>query len=272
MLLPLDSAAAFPPATAGGTAPAIALVGCAGWSVPKQSADRFAVDGSHLERYAGTFGAVEINSAFYRHHRPATYARWAASTPPGFRFSVKLPRAITHEGGLDAAAIDAVLARFAAEVGALGDKLGAILVQLPPKLAFDGARAAHLFVRLRHHFACLLCCEARHPSWFEGEATALLREHGISRVIADPPAGQRGPHVPTAAAIYLRLHGAPRVYYSSYDEAMLAELGRGIAAHVDAGRQVWCIFDNTLSASYADQAWLVQDTVRARLGRGAEIM
>src|SRR5450830_369271 len=109
-----------------------ALVGCAGWTIPKLSARHFPVAGSHLERFASVFGAAEINSSFYRPHQASTYARWAASTPAAFRFSVKLPKALSHEARL--AEPDAVLDRFAGEAGALGDKLGCVLVQLPPKL------------------------------------------------------------------------------------------------------------------------------------------
>jgi uncharacterized protein YecE (DUF72 family) len=68
-------------------------VGTAGWSVPKEHAAAFPVEGSHLERYAQVFGAVEINSSFYRPHRRTTYERWAASVPETFQFAVKVPRA-----------------------------------------------------------------------------------------------------------------------------------------------------------------------------------
>ena len=71
-------------------------IGCAGWSIHKDAAAAFPVEGSHLERYARVFPAVEINSSFYRPHKPETYARWADSVPDGFRFAVKVPRAITH--------------------------------------------------------------------------------------------------------------------------------------------------------------------------------
>jgi hypothetical protein len=72
-------------------------IGTAGWSIPTEHAAPFPALGSHLERYAAVFDAVEINSSFYRPHRPATYERWAASVPEGFRFAVKVPKAITHE-------------------------------------------------------------------------------------------------------------------------------------------------------------------------------
>jgi uncharacterized protein YecE (DUF72 family) len=69
-------------------------VGTAGWSLRRDEGD--AAGGSRLERYARLFSCVEINSSFYRPHRPATYARWAAAVPAGFRFSLKVPKEITH--------------------------------------------------------------------------------------------------------------------------------------------------------------------------------
>ena len=79
----------------GRVTPARLHIGCAGWSVASGRAE-FAGTGSVLERYAAVLDAVEINSSFYKPHRRATYTKWAASTPPGFRFSVKAPRAVTH--------------------------------------------------------------------------------------------------------------------------------------------------------------------------------
>jgi uncharacterized protein YecE (DUF72 family) len=108
-------------------------IGTAGWNVPA----RYEVPAGRgqLERYARALNAVEINSSFYRPHQRKTYERWALSTPEAFRFSVKMPRTITHNAQL--ANCDAMLDRFIAEVTGLGDKLGVLLVQLPPKLAFD---------------------------------------------------------------------------------------------------------------------------------------
>ncbi len=228
------------------------LVGCAGWTIPRETTAAFPVAGSHLERYAAVFGAVEINSSFYRPHQAKTYARWAESVPDGFRFSVKLPRSITHDARL--VDIDAPLARFVAEAGALGDKLGCVLVQLPPKLAFDAQVARDFIARLQDTFSCTIACEARHPGWFEDEATALLRERGVTRVIADPAKGQDGPHVPTTSTIYVRLHGSPRIYYSSYAPEYLAQLALDIAVHNAAGRTVWTIFDNTASGASVPNA------------------
>ena len=230
----------------------ICRIGCAGWTIPRHDIAAFPEQGSHLERYAQVFGGVEINSSFYRPHRQQTYARWADSVPDDFRFSVKLPRTISHDAGLRD--IDAPLARFASEVAALGGKLGCLLLQLPPKFAFDEAVAADFFGRAATMFSCMIACEARHPSWFSPEATALMTAHAITRVIADPAKGQPGAHAPTTADIYVRLHGSPRIYYSSYPDAYLESLRQDIAIHTAAGRDVWCIFDNTASGASVPNA------------------
>jgi uncharacterized protein YecE (DUF72 family) len=224
------------------TSPGRCLVGCAGWSIPKDAAPAFPPDGSHLERYAAVFPAVEINSSFYRPHQPQTYARWAASVPDDFRFSVKLPKAITHEARLQGA--DDLLDRFVREAGELGPKLGCVLVQLPPSGAFVEAVVRDFLPRLRERFPCLLALEGRHPSWFGDAATEVLREHGVTRVFADPAAGQPGDHVPTGAASYIRLHGTPHIYYSSYPRDALRRFARQVEAAAQNG-DAWCIFDNT---------------------------
>ena len=228
------------------------LIGCAGWSITRQEAAAFPDPGSHLERYAAVFDAVEINSSFYRPHQSATYARWADSVPERFRFSVKLPKAITHEARLSG--IDAALSVFAQQAGALGGKLACVLVQLPPSLSCDTAVAGDFFARLGESFGCTIACEARHPDWFSDEASALLQRHGVTRVIADPAKGQEGAHVPTTATIYARLHGAPRVYYSSYAPGYLAQLADDMDTHARQGRTVWCIFDNTASGAALSNA------------------
>jgi uncharacterized protein YecE (DUF72 family) len=94
-------------------------IGTAGWSVPSRYAADVPAGGSQLERYARALNAVEINSSFYRPHQRKTYERWAGATPVGFRFSVKMPRTITHNARL--ANCSAMLDRFMAEVTGLGD-------------------------------------------------------------------------------------------------------------------------------------------------------
>ena len=209
--------------------------------------------GSHLARYAARFPVAEINSSFHRPHRPSTYARWAAETPPGFRFAAKLPKTITHQ--LRLAAADEALDTFLAEAAGLGEKLAALLVQLPPSFAFDAAVAAPFFAGLAARTEASVVCEPRHPSWFEGEADALLASHRVARVAADParvpaaahPGGWRG-------MAYHRLHGSPRMYYSSYPPEYVRDLVERLRDDAAEGREVWCIFDNTASGAAAANA------------------
>jgi len=211
---------------------------------------RFPPGQSLLQRYAAVLPAVEITSSFYRPHRPATYARWAASVPQEFRFAVKLPRSVTHDACL--AGADHLVDGFLGEASALGDRLGVLLVQLPPSLAFDRQSAGAFFDHLRRQYSGLVACEPRHPSWFGPEAEALLQAGQVARVAADPavvpearaPAGWAG-------LAYWRLHGSPRMYYSAYPAEELVRLAGEIAG---VEGEAWCIFDNTAAGAAAGQA------------------
>jgi uncharacterized protein YecE (DUF72 family) len=245
-------------------------VGIAGWSVP--AAYRAAESaGSHLQQYARHFDCVEINSSFYKPHRPATYARWADSVPPDFRFSAKLPKLITHERRL--VACEQPLQEFCASVAALENKLAVLLVQLPPSLAFDQRTVESTFSLLRASSNAAIVCEPRHPSWFRPEVDRVFSALGITRVFADPPiAASPTDAAPSHAAprpvtapgqfSYLRLHGQPRVYYSSYSADYLADLAARLKAAAN-GPGAWCIFDNTASAA----AWPNAIDLKERLLR-----
>lgn len=221
------------------------LIGCAGWSLPRSERDHFPETGSLLERYASRFPAVEINSSFHRPHRPSTYARWSASVPEGFRFSVKVPKAITH--GLRLQGAEILLEMFLTESAGLGERLGCLLVQLPPSLSFEPGVAAAFFEALRSRSPVPVACEPRHASWFTPEAEEILIAFEVARVAADPA------RVPAAGEpggwpdlIYFRLHGSPRIYYSAYEEEYLDSLASRLTDHAAAGRPAWCIFDNTV--------------------------
>ncbi len=236
-------------------------IGTAGWSVPGVAAEHYPGPGTHLERYARVMNAVEINSSFYRPHRRTTYERWAGSTPGEFRFSVKTPRLLTHEKLL----IDpqAVLDRFAGEVAGLGDRLGVLLVQFPPSLAFEPDVAAAFFDAVADRFSAPKACEPRHASWFTPDADAWLNGRQVARVAADPapvtgagePGGWRG-------LTYVRLHGSPRTYYSAYSPEALAATAERIAREASAA-PTWCVFDNTAAGCALPNAL----TVQAALGQ-----
>jgi uncharacterized protein YecE (DUF72 family) len=218
-------------------------VGCAGWSIPRLAATHFASRGSHLERYSQVFNSCEINSSFYRPHKKETWERWARSVPAEFRFSVKAPKAITHEAGLNCSS--EILSAFLEQINCLHEKLGPVLIQLPPSLEFDYARARKFLALLRGSFSGDVVWEPRHGSWFDLHVDDLLMEYQIARVAADPacvPAAARPGGL--ASLAYFRLHGSPRRYFSAYSSDSLNMIVAQ-AASLGARVRVWCIFDNT---------------------------
>ncbi|MFW7269634.1 DUF72 domain-containing protein [Gluconacetobacter sp. Hr-1-5] len=237
-------------------------VGVAGWSIPSALADRFPPAGTHLERYGARFPAVEITSSFYRPHRRTTYARWAASVPPTFRFSVKLPRAITHERRM----IDCreLIERFAEETGGLGEKRGPVLVQLPPSFAYPGDIAERFINELKTILTGPVVLEPRHASWFQPEIDHMLARQKVSRVAADParpllaaqPGGWSG-------LAYFRLHGSPRIYESTYEKEAIAAQARIVASLTAHGTDVWTIYDNTMFGAAPQNALQLLEALNA---------
>jgi uncharacterized protein YecE (DUF72 family) len=239
-----------------------ATIGTAGWSIAADSAQSFPQDGTGLERYASVFQGVEINSSFHRSHRASTWARWAASVPDGFRFAAKLPKTISHQKKL--VDFEAPLRAFVEEAGALGEKLAVLLLQLPPKLAFDPSVAERFLADLRTLSTARIVCEPRHPSWFDTDAGALLERLEVARVAADPavvpaaaePGGWRG-------LAYWRLHGSPQMYRSAYGSERLKIYAEAIAAAQARGAETWCMFDNTASSAATADALTLKELLSA---------
>lgn len=227
-------------------------IGCAGWSIPRLAAPLFDTEGTHLERYSRVFNCSEINSSFYRSHKRETWERWAKSVPHEFRFSVKVPKAITHEARLNCT--PKALSKFFAEIAFLREKLGPVLVQLPPSFHFEHPVAYEFLSRLRQSYQGDVVWEPRHSSWFGDEASDLLKRFQVARVAADP-AGVPSASEPGSKSnlVYFRLHGSPQRYYSSYDSQFLNELACKLR-HLRTKSPVWCIFDNTASGAAIQNA------------------
>ncbi len=236
-------------------------IGTAGWSIPRAEQDHFPAGASHLARYAKVLPSVEINSTFHRPHRTATFERWAASVPRAFRFSVKLPRTITHDQRL--AGCGSLVKSFLADLAPLGARLGCLLVQLPPSLAFEARVARAFFTSLRKHFTGGVALEPRHASWFADRPAKLLQEFEVARVAADPPrTDQGGDPGGWPGLAYFRLHGSPRMYYSSYEPAFLDELAGKLQALRRRRIPTWCIFDNTILGAGTGNALSMLERLR----------
>jgi uncharacterized protein YecE (DUF72 family) len=231
----------------------LAIIGTAAWSVPKALAHRFSQEGSALTRYASVFDGVEVNSTFYRRHKRSTFERWANSVPDRFRFAVKIPREITHDRAMGD--IGKPFEMFLEDIAPLGAKLGPLLCQLPPSLEFGADKFEAAFRTIRDAGPGPVVIEVRHKSWNSPQAIELLREHKIARVLADPapvwPAEDFGD-----LPYYIRLHGRPKIYYSSYTDDDIRVFSQRLAA------DGWCVFDNTASGAAIENA-MAMLTMRA---------
>ncbi|WP_331272745.1 DUF72 domain-containing protein [Motilibacter deserti] len=232
-------------------------VGISGWTYkpwrgvfyPPKLAQR-----RELEHASRQLNSIEINGSFYSLQRPESYAKWHAESPPGFVFSVKGPRFITHMKKL--AGVETPLANFfASGVLALREKLGPVLWQLPPTLGYDPDRLAAFFAQLpRSTYAAAEVAarhdeermkdraltvadadrplrhalEVRHSSFEVPGFVELLREHDVALVCADT-AG-KWPMLDDVSSdfVYVRLHGAEELYVSGYDDPALEAWARKI--------------------------------------------
>ena len=223
-------------------------IGLAGWSeaVSRHRASfptAFDPTATALAKYATAFGFVEINASFYRQFRAETYAKWADDVPESFRFSVKMHRLITHYTRLKNTTL---LDPFFESIAGLGEKLAVVLVQLPPSLVFDPPVARTFFDALRARHTGPIVCEPRHESWGQSAALAMLADHRVGLVRIDIPAAEEETGH-DAAPVYIRLHGAPRRYYSSYGSEPLLQLAAFL--RLNPRRPRFVVFDNTASSA-----------------------
>jgi uncharacterized protein YecE (DUF72 family) len=212
-----------------------------------------------LERYCQVFNCCEINSSFYRPHKKETWQRWAKTVPHEFGFSVKVPKAITHEARLHCSPES--MSAFLHQISLLREKLGPILFQLPPSLEFEQSTVEKFLSQLRQSYRTDIVWEPRHPSWFERRASDLLKAYHVARVSADPacvPAASEPGGI--SGLVYFRLHGSPRRYYSSYDSEFLNELSSRLR-HLAIKSRIWCIFDNTASGSAVHNALALKTSI-----------
>lgn len=171
-----------------------------------------------LAWYAQRLPTVEINNTFYRNPKREVLARWAETTPADFRFAIKATRRITHDARLKAESAAEPLRYLYDSLGELGDKLGAVLFQLPPNLKKDVPRLSAFLALLpdRHRAAF----EFRHDSWFDDAVYAALKTASASLCLSEREDSAPPPLVETAPWGYVRLR---LEHYSEADLAGWAE-------------------------------------------------
>lgn len=196
-----------------------------------------------LSFYAERFSSVEINATFYRLPSDAALDAWRQAVPADFRFAVKASRYITHMKKLKdpAESIEA----FFDKVERLGDRLGPILFQLPPRWHVNPERLGAFLEALPSGYRYAF--EFRDASWWTESVTDLLAEHGAAFCLFDLE-GRTTPVWTTADFVYLRWHGSDGRYQGRYADAVLDDWAEHIRRWARDGREVFGYFDNDAEA------------------------
>lgn len=243
-------------------------VGTSGWSYGPWAGQfyRGVPRARWLAHYAAQFDAVELNASFYRFVATATYAKWRDQTPARFRFAIKGHRAATHERRLRDVAD--VVARQRDAAAALGDRLAVVLWQLPRSARKDPGALAPFLDALGAWAGARHAVEFRDYSWFDDDTAQRLAAHRVAAVISDAPRWPMWDAV-TTDLVYVRLHGRPTLYASSYDAVALAAWAARVAAWRSEGRAVHLYFDNTMAGAAPADARRFLDLLAAARARGA---
>ncbi len=192
-----------------------------------------------LNFYTRHFRTVELNNSFYKLPSEAAFAKWREDTPAGFCFAVKASRFLTHNKKLKDP--ENALRNFLPKAEVLGEKLGPILFQLPPRWKKNADRLHQFLAALPRTHKFVL--EFREPSWNSDDVFDILRRFGAAYCTYEL-AGFHAPFVLTADFTYVRLHGPAGKYQGSYSDARLAEWAERIAGWRRTLRSVYVYFDN----------------------------
>jgi uncharacterized protein YecE (DUF72 family) len=221
-------------------------IGTSGWSYKHWAGIIYPKDikpAKYLEYYITRFDCVELNSSFYNLPRETTVTGWINRTPDTFKFCPKLSRFITHQ--MQLVNIEGTLKRFLYVFDVMKNRLGPVLIQLPPGLSYNKSLIVNFFDLLKeqhdqYHFAV----EVRNKSWIDDDFFSLLAQYEIAFVIAD--SGDRYPYYEavTAGFVYLRFHGREQLYASDYNESVLKQYGEKIRNWLLEDRKVWVFFNN----------------------------
>jgi uncharacterized protein YecE (DUF72 family) len=178
-----------------------------------------------LEHYAQAFATVEVNNAFYRLPERSTFENWRARTPDDFEVTVKVSRYLTHIKRLRDP--QEPVARFIDRARGLGDRLGPVLLQLPPTLRADAGALSETLRQFPPDVR--VAVEPRHPSWWTDEIQKILERYGAALSWADRQGRPVTPLWRTADFGYLRLHHGRASPAPSYGRAALTSWVRRLA-------------------------------------------
>jgi len=232
-------------------------IGTSGWHYKHWKGHFYPEDLNYrdwLEFYAKQLRTVEINNTFYQLPEKKTLEKWRDTVSSPFIFSVKSSRYITHIKKLRDP--DQGFESFFPRIEVLGDKLGPILFQLPPRWHFDLERLKSFLQALPQNFRYTF--EFRDSSWWREEVYDALKNHGAAFCIFEL-AGQLSPKQVTADFVYVRLHGPGDAYQGKYDNRTLAGWANAFSTWENQGKESFCYFDNDEKGYAAQNALSLQD-------------
>ncbi len=218
------------------------LIGTSGWHYRHWRGGFYPAElttAEWLGYYAQRFSTVEINNAFYRLPDRSTFARWAATLPQGFTVALKASRYLTHVRRLKEP--EEPVARLMERAGALGPKLGPVLLQLPPTLSMDAAALDRTLDAFPS--GVRVAVEVRHPSWATEETRRVLENHGAAFCLTDT-SGVHGPLWRTAPWGYVRMHGGRARPESCYGRTALRTWAERLASMWPPTADVYVYFNN----------------------------
>lgn len=192
-----------------------------------------------LEHYVRHFSTVEINNSFYQLPDEKTLRKWKETVPSGFIFSVKASRYITHMKKLKDPG-DA-LNNFLKRVEVLGDTLGPVLFQLPPRWGINPERLRNFLELLGSDFRYVF--EFRDDSWWDDSVYGILSEYNAAFCIFDLDR-RLSPKEITTDFVYVRLHGPEDPYQGRYDKQTLSGWIGTFTAYLKECDTIYCYFDN----------------------------
>lgn len=209
---------------------------------------------SRLSVYGALFNSIEINSTFYKLPMQTTIQKWADSVPAHFKFTFKLWREITHQKELNFNTED--VRRFMAIIAAAGDKKGCLLIQFPPGIHYNSLprvkKILASIIKADPQREWKLSVEFRHSSWYREETYRLLNSCGAGMVIHDKTRAASPMEEMELSFVYVRFHGPAGDYKGSYDDSFLYEYAHYIRDWLEAGKEVYVYFNNTMGGALKD--------------------
>lgn len=208
-----------------------------------------------LSFYAARFDTVEVNNTFYQIPDENTLRTWLKTVDDDFLFSVKASRYITHMKKLKDPKDP--LSRFFGSIGALDEKIGAVLFQLPPNFGKNSDRLRSFIELLPDKYRYVF--EFRDPDWFDEEIYNILKDNNAAFCIYEIE-GRESPKQITTDFVYIRLHGpAKRAYQGKYEKEELSGWAGAISTWTNSGKDVYCYFDNDQKGYAAINAMELRD-------------